>query len=452
VIGIQRIIAQALRDIPSFSMLRNALTNSLAVANPFYRQIVGFASEFYDHYHSLPKQGDWELWTATLNEPQKGGVEQALGEILPLPQEDWTPEYIATTVTTVLKSVAARSAVARLGTMVPDVPPDALTILAEEVRRVEPVTIHGLKHMSDVAMWINTHQEEEKIIRTGYTGLDSFIGGFRPELVFFLADSGVGKTTALINAGKYAALRGAQVLHITMELSAENTLRRYYRSVSESMPAELRESPQIVIDRVNHWLRFAKGSVHVLYQQPYSLDVEGLDALVDQFVQVYGPVGLVCLDYLDLMKMPANAKSEYEGLGRTSHGARGVGLKWQATMASATQATRGGHQIRHLRLDHMGDSYRKVQAADIIIAINQTQEEYEANQARLGLLKIRENPGRGVEIPVYVNMDLMIIADLDSPNTLRLMRQFQHPINHVFTYEENQERPATNGNRPVQAS
>lgn len=431
-ITVQRIISQALRDPASFSMLRGALTSNLAVSNPFYRQITTFAGGFWDKYRALPRSGDWEFYIATLNEPQKSGVEQALGEILSQPAEDWNAEYISTEVTLVLKAVATRAAVARLGTMVPEVPPDALQILADEVRSIEPVTIHGLKDMAEVARWINAAHEEEKIIHTGFVGLDRYIGGFRPELVFVLADSGVGKTTALINFGANAALRGARVLHITFELSAENTLKRYYRKVSESLPIEMRESPQLVIDRVNHWLRFSKGSVHVLYQQPYSIGGEEYEALVDQYVQLYGELDAIILDYLDLMKLPPNVKSEYEGLGRLSHTVRNTGLKNKAATISATQATRGSHRVRHLRLDMMGDSYRKVQAADVIIGFLQTDEEFEANQGRFALLKIRESPGRGAEIPVLVMLDLMLIADLDSLDSRRIIEKYNLQKDHVF--------------------
>lgn len=430
-ITIQRIIAQALRDAASFVMLRGALTSTLAVPNPYQRKVVTWVAAFWDQYRQLPKAGDYEFWLTTLNEQDKGGVEQVLGEVLTLPEEDWTSEYITSSVTDVLRDVAARAAVARLGTMVPDVKPEAFEILTEEIRRIQPITIHGLKDMADVSQWIFSGHDELPKVATGFAGLNQFIGGFRSELVFVLADSGVGKTSLLVNLGANAALRGARVFHITFELSAENTLKRYYRRVSESPPGEVRQHPEIVVDRVNHWLRFAKGSVHVLYQQPYGIGADELRALVDQFVQLHGGVDLVILDYLDLMK-PPESKSEYEGLGKLSHMVRNIGIQHEATMLSATQATRGAHRVRHLRLDMMGDSYRKVQAADIIIGFLQADEEYEANQGRLALLKIRENPGRGAEVPVYVNLDLMLIADLDSANTRRIAQNYRHSTHHVF--------------------
>lgn len=432
-ITIQRILAQALKDSASFAMLRAALSNSLAVANPAYRQIVVWTGEFWDKYQKLPLRGDFEFWASTLNDQVQGAVTQALGEVLISPNEEWTPEYIAVEVTKALKMVAERSAVARLGTMVPDIPLGAIDSLAEEIRKIESVTIQGLKNMKDVNQWIYQGHDDSAKVDTGIPGLNRYIGGFRAgELIFVLADSGVGKTSLLVNLGANAALLGARVLHITFELSAENTLKRYYRKVAEAPPSEVREKPEIVVDRVNRWLRFAKGSVHVLYQQPYGVGADELRVLVDQYVSLVGGVDLIILDYLDLMRIPKYAKSDYEGLGQLSHLVRNIGVERSASTLSATQATRGAHRVRHLRLDMMGDSYRKVQAGDIIIGFLQADEEFEMNQGRLALLKIRENPGRGAEIPVYVNLDVMTIADLDHPNTLRLAQKFHHSIVPAF--------------------
>lgn len=434
-VRLEQIISQALRDPACFSMLRGALSSNLAVANPLYRQVVEFASKFYDSYRKLPLEGDYGFWVDTLEDPLKTGVLSALHDILTSERENWTVEYISTEVASILKQVAARSVVARLGTMVPNVPPEAISTLAEELKKIEPISIHGLKALSNVEENIYAGQDEFSI--TSYSGiesLDHLIGGFRTgELVFTMADTGIGKTTLLTNIGRASALKGSRVLHITFELSAINTLKRYYRGIAEVDAVEVRAEPEKVVGKVKHWLRFAKGSVHVLYQPAYAVGADELKALVDQFVQIYGKVDLIILDYLDLMKPPAGSfRSTYESLGRLSHLVRNTGAEYEATTLSATQASRAAHNQRHLRLDTIGDSYQKAQAADIILGLAQTVEEFDAFQARLALLKLRENPGRGIEIPVYTNMDLMLIADLDSMNTRRLIKKLGHRPDHVL--------------------
>lgn len=431
-ITLQRVIGQVLRDPGSFAMLRSALSSSLAVANPFHRQVIEFAGTHWDAYQCLPKSGDWEMWTSGMEEPQKSGVVQTLSEVLNQPEEDWTPEFIVVEVAKLLKDVATRAAVARLGTMMPNVPPDAFSVLTEEIRKIEPVSILGLKNLAEVGRYINSVHDDEVIVPTGIATLDRMIGGFKSELVFIMADSGIGKTTSLLNFGTAACLHGATVLHLTFEVAAEPLLRRYYRRITESTSPDLRDHPEVVMDKMTHWLKYAKGSVHVLFRPAYETTAEDLEAIVDQFIHLHGKLDVLVLDYLDLLKPPQGFRSEYEGLGRLSHLCRNIGVQRGASVLSATQAGRQAHQARHLRIDMISDSYRKVQAADIILGLVQTPEEYDAGQARLALLKVRENPGRGMEIPLFVNLDLMLIADLDSPNSQRLIAKYKQSPVSVF--------------------
>lgn len=421
-ISLERIISQALKTPTVLSMLRSALISPLVVSNPYHRQVVEWASKFWTEHRSLPRSGDYEFWVGTLTEPLQSGVRGALSDLLRDTKEDWTPEYIATAVGNVLKQVAARNAVARLETMVPDVSPIIFQEMADAVKAVEPVTLHGLLGLEDTQEILFAAREEESVIKSGIEALDRHIGGWRVgELVFMMADTGMGKTSALVNFGVAAALYGANVLHFTFELSAENTLKRQIRRISEADKHLIRDHPQTVVDKVGHWLRFAKGSLHTLYQPAYSVGEEELEALIEQYIGMHGQVDLVILDYLDLMRPPPGQKAEHEALGKLSHSVRNLGPKFSATMMSATQANRTSHRRTHLRLDTMGTAYSKAQAADIILALMQTEEEYAVNQARMGILKARENPGRGVEIPLFVDMDIMLLADLDHPNTQRII-------------------------------
>lgn len=432
-ITLPRILATALRHERTLVTLRRALCSTLVSSNPYYRLIVTFASNFWDEHHTLPKNGDYEFWVATLANGQQEGIQQALFEINSQPPETWTPDYIANEVSKVLKETATRTAVARLGQLVPDVPADAIQKLADEINTIQPVTLEGLADLATPERWIYAAHEDEERITSGFHSIDQYIGGFRKELVFILADTGLGKTSLLINMGAAAALHGARVLHLTFELSAENTIKRYYRRITEVERWEYRQRPQVVVDRAYHWIKMAKGGVHVLYQGAFTVGANDLRSLIAQYTDLRGPVDLVILDYLDLMRLPEdNRLSEHKALGQLSHSTRNLCSEYSCTILSATQASRGSHKRKHLRLDTMGDSYDKARAADIVLGLVQTDEEQEANQARIGLLKVRENPGRGIELPVYMNLDLMHIADLDHPNTRRLIAKYHHNPNQVF--------------------
>jgi len=426
---LERLLAGAMRDRAVLDYLREALTSDLVVANPHYLSVARFVSDFADTHGALPKQGDYDVWLDTLATGQRGAVQQALGLLRQQDVSGYTLEYVASQAIGDLRSIALHNAVARLNAMQDKATPETLATLAAQVSGIEPVSIKGLAQLSDVDRWVMPDPIEDAI-PTGVHALDSYIGGWRNELVFVLADSGLGKTAGLINFGMAAAFSGASVLHVTMELSTKHTLQRYYRRIAEANRQTFVQHTDQVAGRVRHWLGYAKGSVAVLFVEPYTLGAPDLERLLSVYTRMYGPVNMLILDYLDLMLGPKERGiSDYARLGRVSHAVRGMCVgKFHCTAISATQARkqRGTTPRERLQLADMGDSYEKVRAADIIVSLNQNEAEEEANQARYGLLKVRESSGRNAEIPVYYNMDLMLLAGLDETNTRRIMDSLGH--------------------------
>lgn len=425
-VSTEQILAAAITHPDVAFRLKNALVSDLVVANPFQRQVAEFLSDFLDTYGTLPKEGDWTAWISGLPERQKQGVKDALRKIRRKRVDDMTPEFLAEHAIPELRNAAARTALARLNEL-DEVDSDAIQHLAERVRAVEPAHLEGLIHLRDYEHVLRHTAATSPGIMSGLHSVDQYTGGFQEELVFVLADSGVGKTTTLINFAAAAALRGARVFHLTLELSAQNSALRYYRRVAEATRGEIRSGSGEVRDRVGHWWKMAKGEIAVLFRPAYTLTPEELHDSLRLFSRQYGELDLIVVDYLDLLSSsPAmRGKSSYDQLGYTSHYLRGFCSDFGATVLSATQATRpkSKKDIEHLSLARMGDSYKKVRAADIILGLIQTKEEEEQFQGRICLLKVRESAGRGTELPVYVNMDLMMIADLDHPNTRRIMEE-----------------------------
>ncbi len=237
-----------------------------------------------------------------------------------------------------------------------------------------------------------------------------------------MAGSGVGKTTCLINFGMAAALHGARVLHISFELNLQPTLHRYYRRIAEANRGEFFSNIAGVEARVNHYLKLAKGGIDVLYLPAYSHTTQDVKLLVDLYTETHGGLDVLILDYLDLLTV-SGAQSKFsrpEQLMRQSHEIRSICSEHEATVLTATQATRAGADADQLRMSHIAGSVGKFQAADIVLGLAQSDELEEIDQAVLGLLKMRENPGRGELLPLALDLDLMYIGDLDSHDSRRL--------------------------------
>lgn len=424
---LEQVLAACLRSTEVLTVLSEAVVSDLVVANPYYRQLFTFVTEFHREHRAIPRPGDIELWTGGLPEAQKAGLLESYRRLSMEDTSAFTPVYLANEAITDLKQVAAHTVVSRLSAA-QGVTPEVVAQLSEQLNRIGAVSIDGLADLKEVRKWL-TADYRETYHPTGIHGLDAAIGGAGVgDLLFFFADAGKGKTTMLLNIGKGCALYGARVLHVTFEVQTIPLLRRYYRSITESDQGRLRNEVELVVKDAEHWLRFAKGSVHVLYQPAYSLTPEDARVLVDRFVQLHGGVDVIIWDYIDLFasSKKVQQRSLADQTAHTSHTLRSFGTIFNAATATATQSVRSASGAERLKMSDVATSYGMVRAADVLVGLVSTDDEAAAMQARLQVLKVREHGGRGLEIPLYFNQDLMLAADLDHPNTIRLMRRLGH--------------------------
>lgn len=418
--SVETILACALRSRRSYSVLRRAITSDLAVADPWLLDIMRFAGEHVDRYGTMPKQGDVDLWIDTQPEPRRDPLRTKWRSLARQDLTGFTEENLADTAAEVLREAAAKVAVRR---MTNNPTPDTVRTLAEELQNIRPVHMDGLVDMADVDLHLVPTREETRRIESGIEKLDAILGGgFERELVFLMAGTGVGKTTFLINRLAQAALCGATCLHITLELSAQKTLHRYYRRIAEAHRGEFFTEPDSVMGRAKHWLRFAEGSVHVLYLPAFSATAQDVLTTAEVFKEMHGSLDVLALDYLDLLAAPSGGRGlrRHDQLGILSHEVRTICTTLDAEVITASQANREGIDASKLTLKHMAGAIAKAQAADVVLGLVQDEDDAAAMQARLGFLKMRDYPGRGAEIPVYFDMDLMTILDLDHPNARRL--------------------------------
>lgn len=422
------ILALMLRNMDVALMLKEAMRSPLVLADPFQRQIAEFVADFVDTEGTLPRKGDYEAWMGTLDERRGTGVAQAIQRLNRRKTDELTPSFAASVAIEQLRQTASENMASRLA-MMDNITEEDITALYEQLQAIEPITLSNVANLRDVDTWA-VPEEQEDSIPTGIPRLDQWVGGFRRgELIFVLADSGVGKSAALINHGYSAVLTGHNVLHITLELSQRASAIRFYRRVAEADKAEFRSKNATVRTGIKHWWKFAKGNYYLAYFPPYTFSAEDLYQFVKLFIRHHGDIDVLILDYLDLMEPPKGTArlGRHEQLGRSSHSVRGCGVEHQYTTLSATQATRPkGDEHETLSLSKMGDAYTKVRASDLVIGFVRTREEIEACQGRYQILKARETGGRGADIPLYVNMDLMMIGDLDHPNVRKIIGELGH--------------------------
>ena len=426
-ISLDTTVAFAIQNAVVMDQLGEALRSDVVVSNPYLRRIVEFADDFLLRKRKLPQHGDWETWLLTLDEGiLRDGTREALGRLWAADISGHDPEFFSEVVIGELQKGAAQVARARLNAM-QDLDPAALQALAEKVANVRTGALQGLAKLSDVDTWAHAVREDE-YISTGFPTLNTFIQGWGKELWILFADSGVGKSILLQNFATNAAVRGKNVLHVSLELGIRPQIHRYYRQIAEASKAEFATDEKEMKRRLRHFFRLAKGQVNLLEFPAYSLDTATLHRTVDRVARMMGSVDLLILDYLDLMS-PSRRSSkggEYADLGYVTHEVRALTGAFDCAVLTASQSVRRPEKSGRLTMKDMGDSYNKVRGADGLISLVQTPEEEEMHQGRLGLLKVRDSGGRGQEIGLYINRELSVIQELAHPNTIRLMQRLGH--------------------------
>lgn len=438
-ISVDTFLACALKSRRSFSSLRRAVTNDLAVADPFLLDLMRAAAEHVDRYGDVPTEKDMYLWLEGQPEGKREALRAKYRELIKIDLSGYTEEYLAEQAGTVFKEAAAQTAVRRLAAMADrqELTAEATLAVTSSLQDIRPVHLDGLMNLAELDKYLIPNREETNRIETGIEKLDAVLGGgFERELVFLMAATGIGKTTFLVNRLVNAALRGAHCLHITLELSGLKTLHRYYRRIAAAERGEFFENPEGVEGRVRHWLRFAQGSVHVLYLPAFSATVDEIKATAEIFRDMHGGLDVLALDYLDLLATSTAGRGlrRYDQLGILSHEIRTICTTMEAEVITASQANREGMDAAELTLKHMAGAIAKAEAADVVLGLVQNKDELAMRQARMGLLKMRDYPGRGAEIPLHYDGDHMTIMDLDHPTA----RKRREEMEEIWAAEENQ--------------
>lgn len=267
------------------------------------------------------------------------------------------------------------------------------------------------------------HDTIEKI-SSGMASLDRMLsGGFGVnEITIAMAPPGRGKSFFLLNMMYNAMLARKNVLYITCELSEKAVAKRLYSRIGYASRKDLLDE-EMTAKSANKFFTLAKAKGRIIYYSSRSLTVEGIENLLEQykFYFDFAP-DLLIVDYLDLL---APRQSDYkleqrQKLRNITDDLRSIALRRNIAVLTATQANRASLAKPKITEAHVSESFGKVEVADIIIAISQTEEEKKQQRARLILLKNRDYVSGGC-IECYVDFDKMILMDVDQAGKMGML-------------------------------
>ena len=213
-------------------------------------------------------------------------------------------------------------------------------------------------------------------VRSGFYDLDRMTSGFQAgDLIVLAARPSMGKTALAVNIAEHVALNeGLPVAIFSMEMSASQLAIRIVGSIGRIDQQGLRTGKL----KDDEWPRLAEAvdklkrvSLHI--DESAGLTVSELRANARRLARQCGKLGLIVVDYLQLMSISTSMSDENRAtaLGEISRGLKMLAKELQCPIIALSQLSRGVESRADKRpmMSDLRESGAIEQDADVIMFI-----------------------------------------------------------------------------------
>ena len=237
------------------------------------------------------------------------------------------------------------------------------------------------------------HQSDGDItgISTGFNEFDKLTAGLQPgDLVIVAGRPSMGKTTLAVNMAENAAI-GSKVptAIFSMEMPAEQLAFRMISSLGRVDQTHLRTGnfPDEDWSRINTAVQLMSEAPIFIDDTP-SLSPSEIRARARRLQREHG-LGLIVVDYLQLMQVPGNNENRATEISEISRGLKALAKEMNCPVIALSQLNRGVEQRTDKRpvMSDLRESGAIEQDADIIVFIYR-EEVYNQDTPRKGIADI----------------------------------------------------------------
>ncbi len=228
---------------------------------------------------------------------------------------------------------------------------------------------------------LNTNKEASQGTSTGFSGLDKVLAGMsKSDLVLVGARPGMGKTSFCLNiATNVAAQTGKAVCIFSLEMSAEQLVNRIISSEAMVDSYKLRTGELNDEDWENVAAAAAKlAKCNILIDDTAGITVTGMKAKLRRVKDL----GLVVIDYLQLMQGDKHTDNRVQEVGDISRGMKLLAKELMVPVICCSQLNRGveGRSDKRPMMSDLRESGTIEQDADVIMLLFR-DEYYKINES-----------------------------------------------------------------------
>lgn len=229
-------------------------------------------------------------------------------------------------------------------------------------------------------------------IPTGFTDLDRMTSGLQEgDLVIVAGRPSMGKTAFSINIGEHVAMEtGMPVLVFSMEMGGAQLAMRMLGSVGRLDQNRLRTGRLNTEDwpRLTHAIQKLNDTQIYIDETPALTPVE-LRARARRQARMCGKLGLIVVDYLQLMSSNSHGENRATEISEISRNLKGLAKELNCPVIALSQLNRSLEQRPNKRpiMSDLRESGAIEQDADLILFIYR-DEVYNPDSADLGTAEI----------------------------------------------------------------
>lgn len=211
-------------------------------------------------------------------------------------------------------------------------------------------------------------------VGSGFTDLDEMTSGFQPsDLVIVAARPSMGKTAFVLNIAQHAAIeRNVPVAFFSLEMSKGSLVQRMLTSEARIDAQRLRKG----LLRDDDFPRLARAA-GILGSAPVWIDdTPGITLLEMRSkarrLKADSDIGMVIVDYLQLMQGPSNAENRQQEVSQISRGLKALAKELNVPVVALSQLSRApeqrsGEDKGRPQLSDLRESGAIEQDADLIL-------------------------------------------------------------------------------------
>jgi len=257
---------------------------------------------------------------------------------------------------------------------------------------------------------------DRNVVATGLNVLDDkevLNGGLgKGEIGVIMANSGVGKSHWLVAMGAEAVKRKKNVLHYTFELSEHIVGIRYDSHLCDISSTNVKDNKKEVID---HYEK-NKDNYGKLIIKEYPTGGASILTLRNHIEKLalksFRP-DVIIVDYADIMRSSKTYDSLRHELKLIYEELRNMAMEMAIPIWTASQANRSSATAEIVGLENVGESYGKIQVADVVLSLSRKAEEKAQGSARLFVAKNRAGKD-GIIFPIHIDTSKSKFVILES--------------------------------------